>query len=1152
MPIPRLCFALCLSVLLSSLGLAQGSTTLFDGATLDGWSGDTRFWSVEDGELVGRSTADVPCTETTYLAYQGGEFRDFDLSFEFKIEGPGGNSGLQFRSESRAGFQVVGYQADLDVARDWTGGIYEQGGRGVIARRGVRMLQNGKHSAYERLGDLEELAKLGAPGEWHTYRVRAVGTQIELWVDGVLTCDYDDREAQFSGGLFAFQMHQGPPMEVRFRDIQVEALAQPAVPETNFGQAQWIWTPEGPKNSQVVRFERTLCAKGPVAKATLSGTCDNGVEFSANDLVFAGSAEWSTPFSVELPKFITNKTLGSGKPFVLRAECWNSGGPAGLIARLEIEYEDGSVESVETDRWWKTRVDGKVVAATELGPMGTAPWGVPTGTSSGVPDLPLAATKLELQPGFEAHEVLRVPRVYGSWVALTVDDRGRMIAAAEAEKGLYRLTLDDAGVPSVEPLGIDIGGAQGLLAHGSDLFIMRNEARNSENGLYRARDTNGDDQYDELTLLTRLNGSGEHGPHAIRLSPDGEHLEVIAGNSTAFPDGEKRYHMAPNWRGDQLLPSLPDTFGHGNTMHDHGGWLGRCRLDGTEWEILCTGMRNAYSFAYDARGERFTFDSDMEWDMGAPWYRAPRVLHLAPGVEFGWRRGSGKIMEEEPDTPAAVGATGPASPVGVIHGHDGRFPGAWGQALYIGDWTRGIIYSVALQADHDTFVGEPKPFISGRPYPITDMTWLHDGSMAVVTGGRGRRSAIYRISALEPAQETAAVSDSGASPLPGPIHAQLARARHELDPEIATWGPKVLEGYDPIGWLALARVGGQEWQRPLLTTLIEQDPPFTLAALRSIEISLARAGMPDDDLKRSLRRRLESEIPLDDIAVPFDVKLTELLVALDSERVAAFAVPRMLAAQSQERAIDFAMQLRLAKKGWSGDLARTYLDFLHVDARRFIGGRSIQGYLDRIRAEAIENAGSILTRGYQAPSQPKPDALTYEIEAPLFVEQWSLQSLAPSMALVGAATNHEVGERAFRRAGCYACHRVGEEGGGTGPDLTNAGGRFTARDLLIAILEPSRDVSDQYIDTEIWTKDSEVHVGRLVEQDNEWTTVQLPPSEPGGIDGELVDVAAEDIKLIRPHAFSRMPSGMLDCLRSEEVVELLAWLLADKQAVPPK
>ena len=120
----------------------------------DGWSGDPRFWSVEGDVLVGRSTPEVPCPTSSFLVHEG-VFSDFDLTLEYQVEG--GNSGVQFRSELVGERDVVGYQADLEDGPDWTGGVYEQGGRGVLARRATSLLVNGGLSDYDLLADPEDI-----------------------------------------------------------------------------------------------------------------------------------------------------------------------------------------------------------------------------------------------------------------------------------------------------------------------------------------------------------------------------------------------------------------------------------------------------------------------------------------------------------------------------------------------------------------------------------------------------------------------------------------------------------------------------------------------------------------------------------------------------------------------------------------------------------------------------------------------------------------------------------------------------------------------------------------------------------------------------------------------------------------------------------
>src|SRR5690606_17543710 len=158
-----------------------------DGRSLAGWDGDPRYWSVEDGALVGRSTDAVPCERTTYLVWTGGRVRDFELRFAFRIEG--GNSGLQFRSRLAGEWDVEGYQADIEDGESWTGCLYEQGGRGVVATRGERVTcaEDGSRTV-ERFADARELLARFRRGAWNEYRVVAFGERIRNELNGAATC----------------------------------------------------------------------------------------------------------------------------------------------------------------------------------------------------------------------------------------------------------------------------------------------------------------------------------------------------------------------------------------------------------------------------------------------------------------------------------------------------------------------------------------------------------------------------------------------------------------------------------------------------------------------------------------------------------------------------------------------------------------------------------------------------------------------------------------------------------------------------------------------------------------------------------------------------------------------------------------------------
>lgn len=1129
--------ALCLAtapLLQSAPAPATGvdGLILFDGTTLDGWSGDPRFWSVEDGAIVGRSTAEQPCDATTYLVLEGQEFADFDLSLEYRIDG--GNSGVQFRSAVVGEWRVAGYQADLEDGPSWTGGIYEQDGRGVMVRRGQAVVTDGPQRRVDALPEAERLEGLGGPRAWHTYRVRAVGPRIELFIDGVPTARLDDTApAARARGRIALQLHQGPPMEVRFRNLSLRPLGWAPAAAPGASGPRWIWHPEGARDGQLVRLERRVRVAAGLERATLFATCDNGVEVAVDGTPVAAGEDWAAPFEVDVTRW-----FAAPAEHTITAECWNEAGPAGFLARLTLTYADGRTEEVHTDVRW--RVPGGA-PALDLAPLGAAPWGIPSRRSSGAIQATIDASELRCPPGFTAERLYTVPRIQGSWAALTVDGRGRIIAAAEARRGLFRLTIREGRVVSVEPLDIDIAGAQGLLAHGRDLYVMRNEWGGGQNGLWRARDADGDDVYDELELLEPLAGGGEHGPHAVRLTPDGTRLQVIAGNATALPADIARSRVLMRWCEDQVLPSLPDTFGHGNTMHLHGGWTATCDLDGNDWELVAVGMRNAYDLAFDASGEALTFDSDMEWDMGLPWYRAPRVLHLFPGAEFGWRRGSGKIPADAPETVGAVCETGPASPVGVLHGRDGGFHPPFDDRLFIGDWTRGRVLAVELTPDRGSYTGEVKPFVSGRPFPVTDMEWLDDGSMVIAIGGRGGRSALYRI-----ASETGPGASGPEEPVVGlvPEGPRADRMRlAALEELVAPGGGSSGVALDlgPIGWLARARAGGKDGQDELLKAIVSSEGRIDRLRLRAIELSVARDGDPSPDVVTRIAERLAAELPGPDPG--WNIAAVELLVRFGSPAAQRFAVPAMEAARTQELAIDLALALSWAEAGWTEPLARRYLDFLHGEARAFRGGRSVEGYMDRIRAAALERAAPAIAGDYVPPERPA--AAPLPIEATLFVKSWRESDLVPLLDRLPSEPDLAAGERAFRRGRCFTCHRVGEEGEGTGPDLTDAGARFTPRDLLTALVEPSKDVSDQYRDTEVWTADGEVFVGRRVGAEEGWVAVQEANADDAG--GSIVEIAEDEIRLVRPSPLSRMPRGLLDTLTEEEITQLLAWVLADKR-----
>jgi len=219
--------SLCFLCLVAPAVLGESPEVLFNGKDLNGWTGREANWSVEDGALTGRTTAENPLKENTFLVWNG-EAANFELTLQYKIQG--GNSGVQYRSKvlDEAKFVVGGYQADIDSTPRYTGINYEERGRGILAERGqiVAVDAEGKKSVVGSSGDKDALVALVSAKDWNRYRIVAKGTVVQHFINDVLMSEVQDGEASKAAttGKIAFQIHVGEPMIVQFKDVQLTKL----------------------------------------------------------------------------------------------------------------------------------------------------------------------------------------------------------------------------------------------------------------------------------------------------------------------------------------------------------------------------------------------------------------------------------------------------------------------------------------------------------------------------------------------------------------------------------------------------------------------------------------------------------------------------------------------------------------------------------------------------------------------------------------------------------------------------------------------------------------------------------------------------------------------------------------------------------------
>jgi putative heme-binding domain-containing protein len=615
-------------------------------------------------------------------------------------------------------------------------------------------------------------------------------------------------------------------------------------------------------------------------------------------------------------------------------------------------------------------------------------------------------------------------------------------------------------------------------------------------------------------------------------------------------------------------------------------------------------MRNHFDIAFNALGDLFTYDSDMEWDAGTPWYRPTRIYHLVSGGDYGFRESSGKLLEDCPDIVPPLINVGPGSPTGVVSGLGAKFPAKYQHAIFACDWTYGTLYAVHPTPAGAGYTAKLEEFITGKPLPLTDAVIGKDGAMYFAIGGRRTQSAVYRVTyvgkestapaakPIETAEHKLRVDlerlhDEGTGPeaidkaWPHLGHADrlvryAARVAIERQPA-KLWAARALSQTEP--WaviesaIALTRTGGKEYQPALLAMLDRLDVAKLnvaqqIALVRAYELSIARTGLPEGEALSQCIARLDALYPAQ--TNDLNRELSRTLIALGSPSAVAKTMQLMTSAKDSDPAwlsvsklsrndrygpkflrtgesrpnqqqIAYAYALRTAKAGWTPEL-RNELFRWFASTGPWQGGNQFRGFLDSIQKEALANS-------------PESDrkALT-ELAKPAL----STANIALVQPPKGPGRNYSVDEvvafakdamheRDFKRghdmfiaAACQACHRLGNDGGGVGPDLTGAGNRYTLRDLLENIIEPSKVISDQYESSIIELKNGSVITGRITGEEGGILQVATNPALPN----DITEVRNADITSRKASPVSLMPPMLINSMSQEEVSDLIAYILA--------
>jgi putative heme-binding domain-containing protein len=458
-------------------------------------------------------------------------------------------------------------------------------------------------------------------------------------------------------------------------------------------------------------------------------------------------------------------------------------------------------------------------------------------------------------------------------------------------------------------------------------------------------------------MLKLMDGEGEHGPHSIVLSPDKQSLFVVAGNFTKIPKMDS-YRNIPDGKFDNLFPLIKDPNGHDNTVESHGGWVAQVDPTGSKWDLIASGFRNSFDLAFNNAGELFTYDSDMEWDFGTPWYRPTRILHVTSGGEYGWRPGTHKWNANYPDNlPAAVNV-GQGSPTNFVSGANARFPEKYRNALFAFDWSFGIIYAIYPKSNGASYTATGEEFISGSPLPLTDGVIGPDGALYFLTGGRRLESDMYRVYyagseakntaparvELNDAQKTRKKLEAfHGKPTAGAVNEAwpylkdkdrfiryAARIAIEAQP-LNEWTDKTLSEKDPVvltnAAIGLARRGDVKIKKQLLAALtrvnvspLKEDQQLDL--MRAIELVFTRMGAPDAAEKDMVAKLLDPIFPA--ATNDLNKELSKLLVYVDAPKAVEKTMALLTAAKDEmgsQKTISESSDLILRNPQYGMDIA---------------------------------------------------------------------------------------------------------------------------------------------------------------------------------------------------------------------------------------
>ncbi len=548
----------------------------------------------------------------------------------------------------------------------------------------------------------------------------------------------------------------GMSFAVAISFVVISFVAIGTVQRASAEEANWIWA-AGSNLERPVTPGQACWFRKPInirvaSEGRIEITADDNYELYINgNLVGRGGS----PSVVD--EYDVSKHFQIGRNLVAVKVVNTHGETAALAARVAVKPNTGDKwYTFSSDASWRTSTQEQsswntVVfndrlwgSASSFGKFGeTAPWDHDPQVAATPETESDQRERFQIQRGFGVQRVLNDEKV-GSVIAMTFNEFGHIIVSQEGGPLLLVFDADKDGVPEkVRTYCDEVTSCQGILPLNGEVFVTGDGPDGS--ALYRLTDEDRNGSLEKVKTVLKFKGkSGEHGPHGLRLGPDGMIYIAVGSHVQAVGKRGVGDTYRDIYEGD-LLPRYEDPGGHALGIKAPGGTIVRTNTEGTIVERVAGGVRNAYDVVFNSDGGLFVHDADMEADKGTAWYRPTALFDITEGSELGWRTGWAKWPEHYYDRIPSLLNTGRGSPTGGVTYQHFMFPVRYQDTMFLADWSEGRILNVRLRPRGAGYIADSEVFLQGQPLNVTDLDVGPDGALYFCTGGRGTAGGVYRV-----------------------------------------------------------------------------------------------------------------------------------------------------------------------------------------------------------------------------------------------------------------------------------------------------------------------------------------------------------------------------------------------------------------------